>query len=320
MTITFKGVGEAGLALLQDAWKVYITLLKVMVPALIVVKALDMVGGTEWLAQMLSPLMQLVGLPEQMGLVWATAILTNIYTALVVFFDVAAGQDLSVADVSVLGILLLVAHSLPIEGAVAKMTGVSWRITVPLRLVGGFVLAAIVNQVYQAGDWQQQPAVILWQPEQQSAALSDWVLNQASILATIFFIIAGLMLLLRVLRLIGIEALMQKMLSPLLRSLTIGKEATNVTIIGLTLGLSFGAGLLIDEAKSGNIGKRDILLSVCFLGLAHSLIEDTLLILLIGADITSILWGRLLFAIVVIAAMARLVPRDTLPVSKVSLS
>lgn len=320
MNITFKGTSKAGGELLKDAWKVYLTLLKVMVPALIVVKALDMVGGTEWLAQLLSPLMQLVGLPEQMGLVWATAILTNIYTALVVFFDVAAGQDLSVAEVSVLGILLLVAHSLPIEGAVAKMTGVSWRITVPLRLVGGFVLAAIVNQIYQVGDWQQQQAVILWQPEQQSAALSDWTLNQASILVTIFFIIAGLMLLLRVLRLIGIEALMQKMLSPLLRSLTIGKEATNVTIIGLTLGLSFGAGLLIDEAKSGNIGKRDILLSVCFLGLAHSLIEDTLLILLIGADVTSILWGRLLFAIVVIAVMARLVPRETLPAPKASLS
>lgn len=320
MNITFKGISKAGGELLKDAWKVYITLLKVMVPALIVVKVLDMVGGTEWLAQLLSPLMQLVGLPEQMGLVWATAILTNIYTALVVFFDVAAGQDLSVAEVSVLGILLLVAHSLPIEGAVAKMTGVSWRITVPLRLIGGFVLAAIVNQIYQVGDWQQQQAVILWQPEQQSTALSDWALNQASLLVTIFFIITGLMLLLRVLKLIGIEALMQKMLSPLLRSLTIGKEATNVTIIGLTLGLSFGAGLLIDEAKSGNIGKRDILLSVCFLGLAHSLIEDTLLILLIGADVTSILWGRLLFAIVVIAIMARLVPRETLPEPKVSLS
>lgn len=53
-------------SLLLDVWQVYVTLLKVMVPALILVKALDMLGGTQWLAMALAPLMSLVGLPEQM--------------------------------------------------------------------------------------------------------------------------------------------------------------------------------------------------------------------------------------------------------------
>lgn len=99
---------------------------------------------------------------------------------------------------------------------------------------------------------------------------------------------------------------MHKALYPLLRGLTLGKEAANITVIGATLGLSFGAGLLIDEVKQGHISKRDTLLVMSFLGLFHSAFEDTLLILLLGADISAIVWGRLLFAIIVIAIWGRL--------------
>lgn len=300
---------EQAKLLFTDVSRVYITLLKVMVPALIIVKLLEMVGGTELLARLLAPLMALVGLPEQMGLVWATVILTNIYTGMAVFFDMAVSQTLTVAQVSVLGVMMLIVHSLPIEGAVAKMAGISWRITLPLRIGGGFLFGIIVHQIYSFGDWQQQPAVFAWQPPVTSNSLTDWVISQAMMLFSIFFIIMALMLLLRILHWCGIEKVIQLILSPFLKALTISKEATNVCVIGLTLGLTFGAGLLIDEAKAGHIKKRDVLLSVCFLGLAHSLIEDTLLILLLGPDLLVILWGRIVFAFVVIAIIARCVSR-----------
>ena len=69
---------------------------------------------------------------------------------------------------------------------------------------------------------------------------------------------------------------------------------------------NFGAGLLLREVRSGTLSRRDVWLAIGFLGLAHSLIEDTLLILLIGADLAGILWARLVFAIVVIGILARL--------------
>ncbi|QUM86217.1 MULTISPECIES: hypothetical protein [unclassified Moritella] len=297
--------------LLLDVWRVYLTLLKVMVPALIIVKGFDLVGGTQWLAAFLSPFMNLVGLPDEMGLVWATAMLTNIYTGMAVFFELAGDSSLSVAQVSVLGIMMLLAHALPVEGAVAKLSGVSWRITLPLRIGGGFILGMIANQIYQFGDWQQQPAVIVWQPTPASSSIPDWAIAQLTMLASIFFIIAALIILLRLLKWCGIEKLIQTLLSPFLKALTIGKETTNVCVIGLVLGLSFGAGLLIDEARTGKISKRDIFLAVCFLGLTHSIIEDTLLILLLGADVMSILWGRLVFGFIVIAILARCIKQES---------
>lgn len=290
--------------LAKEVWSVYVTLLKVMLPAIVIVKVLDYFGGTALLAQMLAPLMGVLGLPDTMGVVWASAILTNVYTAMVVFVDAAANSSLTVAQASVVGILILISHSVPVEGAVAKMIGVGWWATIALRVLGGFVLAYLVHVYFQLTGLGQDPAVILWQGSGGEQSLSAWLLDQVILFIGVFFIIAALMGALHVLRLLGLEKWMQYLLSPLLRLLSIGREATNITIVGITLGMSFGAGLLISEVKRGKIKQRDIVLSVCFLSLAHSLIEDTLLVLLLGADLVAILWLRLLFAVVVVAMIA----------------
>jgi len=289
----------------REVLQVYISLLKVMVPAIIAVKILDMLGGTVYLGKFLAPVMQLIGLPEQMGLVWATAILTNIYTAMVVFVDVSSSMELSVAQVSVIGVLILLSHSIPIEGAVAKMVGVRWRITIALKIFGGLTMAALVNWLYHSLDYQQQAATLLWSSDVQSLTLGQWAIEQLKLLVTIFFIISALMGLLALLRKIGVEKLLHIALSPFLKLLNISKDASSITIVGITLGLSFGAGLLINEVKSGKVSKKDVFLSVCFLSLAHSLIEDTLLVLLLGADIVAILWLRILFAFALVAIISR---------------
>lgn len=301
-----------------EIWQVYITMLKVMVPAIIVVKLLDHFGGTDLLAQLLAPLMTFVGLPEELGIIWATAMLTNIYTAMVVFVDVTENLALTTAQVSVLGILILICHSIPVEGAVAKLVGVSWRVTIVLKIAGGLLLAGFVNWLYLLFDYQQQEAVLLWQNNHAEQGLMEWAKGQMLLLITIYFIIAALIIGLGVLRKLGIEKLMHLMLSPLLKLLGITKAASNITIIGLTLGMTFGAGLLIAEVKKGVISKKDVFLSVIFLSLAHSLIEDTLLILLLGADLGAILWLRIIFAFVVTALIAQFIGRrERLIASKV---
>jgi len=83
------------------------------------------------------------------------------------------------------------------------------------------------------------------------------------------------------------------LLRPFLRVLGISKEVTNLTIIGITLGLSFGGGLLISEAKRGHTAARDVFTAIMLLNLLHSLIEDTLLTMLIGADFYTIFWGTI---------------------------
>jgi hypothetical protein len=83
-----------------------------------------------------------------------------------------------------------------------------------------------------------------------------------------------------------------------------GHDAVYLTAIGLLLGISFGAGLLIREAQSGTIPPRQIFLSCIFMGFAHSMIEDTLLMMALGADAGGIVVGRLIFAFIATGAIA----------------
>ena len=81
------------------------------------------------------------------------------------------------------------------------------------------------------------------------------------------------------------------------------EKVANIILIGLTLGISFGGGFLIEESKKNNISKKDILLSLSFLSLCHSIIEDTILILLLGRHISGILFFRIIYTIIVILIM-----------------
>lgn len=201
---------------------------------------------------------------------------------------------------------MLVGHSIPVEGAVAKRAGIPWWATLVLRVGGALLLAWLLHCFYSYFGLLQAPVALVWQPSLSTATtLSSWAIAQLETLALIFVIILALIVFLKLLKKLGLERWIHLGLLPLLKLLGIGRSAANVTVIGFTLGLSYGAGLLIRDVQNGVLGKRDSTLAVCFLGLCHSVIEDTLLILMLGADIAGILWARLLFAVIVTAMIAR---------------
>ncbi|WFB50191.1 hypothetical protein [Vibrio coralliilyticus] len=288
------------------------TLYKVMIPIIIVIKVVEELGGVALLSEWLSPLMNFVGLPDEMGLVWATTLLTNMYAGLLIFMS--TNSELTVAQVSILGSLMLIAHSIPIEAAIAKRAGVSIAMTTLVRVGGGLVFAWVLHQIYQFGDLLNIPAQIVWNPEiPPEQTYVQWAWSQVENLIAILVIIAVLLFTLKMLKLLGVEKLMAMALKPVLSVLGISREATNLTIVGITLGISFGGGLLINEAKRGHIPARDVFTAVMLLNLAHSMIEDTILVLLIGADFVTIFWGRLVFAFVVIAVMSQILKRISEP-------
>ncbi len=294
------------LAFLAQVGRVYGQLLRWMVPTLLIVKALDELGASAWLGRLLGPLMALVGLPEGTGIVWAVVLLTNLYTGLAVLYPLFPELGLSVAQGTVLGVLLLVAHALPVEAGIARAAGVPWRVTLTLRLGGALLLGALLHHAYRLGGWLQGPLVPLAAPPAAAAGLDGWLLDQLATLAGILCVLTLLMASLRLLRAVGVERLMHDLLSPVLRVIGLGRSAAGLTVVGVTLGITLGAGLLLQEVRSGQLTRREVWLAIGFLGLAHSLIEDTVLVLLIGADLSGILWARLAFALAVVALLARL--------------
>ncbi|MFT7048237.1 MAG: hypothetical protein ACJAZE_000623 [Halioglobus sp.] len=281
------------------------TLYKVMIPTLIVVKALEEMGALVYLSWLLSPLMSLVGLPESMGIVWTATIMTNLYAGMLIFFDLAQSETLSVAQVTVLCTMMLIAHGLPIEARIAQRAGIKIAITLLVRIGGALLIGFILQHIYSTGGFLQEANNIAWEPGVIDTSLQAWVITQLKSLLIILAIIALLLSILKTLRLVGFDRLLEALLSPFLKLMGIGREATTLTVIGMTLGLAIGGGLLIREAEQGHVSRRDIFASLTMLALCHSLIEDTLLMMLLGAHVSGIFWGRLLFTLLTLALVTR---------------
>ena len=122
-----------------------------------------------------------------------------------------------------------------------------------------------------------------------------------------FLIILSLMTLMKILKKTGAIEKLNNFLRPGLEFLGMSKNAAPIAIIGTTLGLAYGGGLITKEAKSGILSKKDVFYSLSFMNLSHSLIEDTLLILAIGGSLFGILLGRVLFTIFIIVIIIKIV-------------
>jgi spore maturation protein SpmB len=281
-----------------------------MIPIIVVVKLVKELGLIPYLAAPLEPVMKFVGLPAEMGLVWATALVSNIYGALIVFSTIVADHPLTAAQATVLGVMMLVGHNLPVEIKIAQATGSRVWFQVFLRTAGAVALGLVVSVTYRYLDIHQGPAAMLWQPpEALPPGLGWWALGELRNLAMIFCTVTALMAFLRFLEAIRATHLIYKIIAPILRLIGIGPKASSLAVIGLTLGIAYGGGMLINEARTGRMSGRDTFHTLSFLGICHSVFEDSLLLALIGAKFSGLLWGRIIFAIIVIAILARITAR-----------
>jgi hypothetical protein len=289
--------------LAEEIYQVSTALFKILIPVLILVKLLDEAGITLLIAKLLSPLMETIGLPETMGIVVATTIFTNIYTGLSVFM-VQGDMSMTVAQASILGCVMLLTHSLIVETAIARQTGIRISVVLITRLGSAFVYALVLHVIYGTlALGQEQAAVVLDMQMQSDPSLSDWLMDTFRNVVFIQLLIIVLLTLLKLLKFLRIDHWLAIAITPLLKMTGISKDAAPLTVIGITLGLSFGGGIIIHETRRGKLSHSDVLLTITLLGILHSIIEDTLLVMLLGGHVAAILLGRFLLAILIVSLL-----------------
>ncbi len=298
MSILHAGLFSTLAGIIREATALFLGLLKIMVPIIILVKIITELDLLPYLAALLEPVMHLMGLPGSMGLVWATAILNNVYSAMIVFVSLPVSFELSVAQVTILSTAILMAHALPIELRIAQKCGARLVFQALFRIGCAIIMGIILNFVYEWGGWLQGQNTIVWRPDPQPEGLQGWIMAQLRNLGVIYLIITALVAVIRFLDYIQFTRVLIWMLTPIFRLLGIGREAASITIVGLTMGLAYGGALIIREIRTRQIPQRDVFFSLTLMGIAHSLIEDTLLMLLLGADLSGILLAGLIFSLV----------------------
>ncbi len=303
-SLTQLGATLRGLC--QETWRVARDLFLILIPSIVIVKLLQETGIVELLAAAVEPLMQTFGLPGEMAIVWTTAIVTNIYGAMAVFLMIAGELEVTTAQMTVLGTMILICHSLPVELALTQRVGCHFLFLGPLRLLGACLCGWCLHLLFQTLGLFSGPALILWTEQRVETTWFDWGWNQVVNLLFILAVLFGLLTMVRFLNHIGFSAGMAKLLRPLLQVMGISSQGASIAVFGLLAGITFGSGLLLAEVKRNSIPDKDVVLVLAFLSLSHGILEDTALILLLGGHLFGILLFRLLFSVVVLAILSKL--------------
>ncbi len=268
---------------------------KVLIPLTVCLKIICELGWLPYLAVPLKPVALLTGLPPDLGIAWAAGLFVNLYSALFVLVSLLPElpAPLTVEQTTVFALMLLLAHSLPVEGRIAKQCGVSFWAETGVRCLVALVSGVLHVVVAALGIWQEPATVLFTSPPVQPGVL-NWIAGEAYKLAGVFVIVCAVMLLQRFLRYSGIAMWLGRLMEPGLRRLGMGPAAAVTVVVGFSMGLIYGSGIIIKESQAGNLSHCEIFLAVTLISLSHALIEDTFLMGVIGASLWGILFVRIL--------------------------
>ena len=281
-------LGPHLLTALKNGFGAWVFVVKLTIPAMILTRLLLYFDLIPYVAAVFEPLMKLLGLPAEGALVWVASMLANVYVGVTVYVSLSPIMEpWTLAQITTMGAMILLAHSLIVEGAICGATGLSfWRVTA-FRLISAFLMGLIIHLTALMTGWGAEPSALVGALNFSAEAVppwGQWALASVQQLFMILFLVEGLMLLMELIKYLGLTRLLAKVLGPPLRFAGVGERALMVTVIGCVVGLGYGGGLIIAESRSGNIAPRDIFGAVMLMSVFHSMFEDTLVMWFLGGS------------------------------------
>ena len=283
---------------LRPALKTGLWIIAITVPVSFGVLLLKMTGLLPVIARLFAPLFALFGMPGESALVFVTAGLVNIYACIAVI----EALDLTGRTVTILALMCLISHNLPVETAVQKKTGTSFFVILGVRLATSFCGAFALNLLLPADGRSIVPSVgantMVAGPF--GMELMGWLAGISYLCTKIIVLVTLLMILQRVMETFGIMRLLSGLLKYPLLVLGIPHEAAFLWIVANTIGLAYGAGVIIDHVERGGLSVQNADILNYHIAISHSLLEDTLLFAAIGVSVGWIVLPRILLAGVVV--------------------
>jgi len=273
-------------------------LLKFIIPISLGMMFLQQLGVLAFISRKIGPAFHLVGLSGEAALPFLAGALLNVYSGLAA----VAQLDFTGRELTILCMMILISHNLPIEATVQHKSGSSgWRLVL-LRLAmsaaGALVLHLLMppDAVAPAGGHAAAgDAALSW-----AAALHKWFVETAWVTLKIALFASGVMVLQQFLEEFRVMPVFSRILAPPLALLGLPGNTVFLWVVANTLGLAYGAGVLLEETRSGRLSKRDIEIVNRSIAVCHSLLEDTLLCVAVGASAFWITLPRIALAAAVV--------------------
>ncbi len=267
-----------------------------MLPISLIVTLMQHYGIISWLAQYLHPLFQHIGLPGASAIAFLTAASVTTYAGLAVMLS----MTLTMRQATILAVMALICHALPLESAVVKKVGSNpWKMAV-IRIVAAFLAALWLN-------WVLPPMseAYVAHPVSEAALpliplLLQWCEDSVRMSVMICLILLGLMFLQRLMDDYGIMYRLVRPLRPLMRFFGLPDNSAYLWLVGNVLGISYGSAMMLSLEECGQITRQEADEVNYHLIMSHSMLEDTMVFASTGIPALWILSTRLLFALALV--------------------
>jgi hypothetical protein len=148
---------------------------------------------------------------------------------------------------------------------------------------------------------------------------SQILMSSIKLVIELTLIITGVMLIVEVLQEYKILHHLTSLLNPVTSLLKLPRAANLPLLAGICVGISFGAAIIIDSSENGSLNDKEIYLINLFLVICHSLIEDTIVWMALGAYAIPVQIARIITALIICYCYSQYLNRKN-PRSSISSS
>ncbi|SES38503.1 nucleoside recognition domain-containing protein [Salipaludibacillus aurantiacus] len=285
---------------LLTTWK----LGKIIFPITLIVTMLSQTFVMDWLTRVLAPLMGFIGLSGESAIPLVLGNVLNLYAAIGAMLT----MDLTVKQVFILAVMLSFSHNLFVESAVAKQVGLKIWVVLLVRIGLALVSAWLIHIFWQGGSEKASYGFVPsggTENIEGYGAIALYGMESAIIgILQLAAIVIPIMVFIQIMKDLQWLQVFSKWMTPFTKVLGVKPNTSTTLAAGLTFGLAYGAGVMIQAAKEDGVSKKDLYLVFIFLVACHAVIEDTLLFAPLGIPLWPLLLVRLVVAILLTVTVA----------------
>ena len=266
---------------IRSSW----TILKLIVPIYILADILFYYDVLKHISFIFKPIVSLLGLPQEAALSIVSGLFLNLYAAIAF----AAPLGLGAKEWTILAVFLGIAHALLVETEIMKKLGISRSFSIVLRLSVGLCVGYLTSILPESWFESQNLEDITLPIQHQFQSIFEVLQNS---------LYESLSLSLKIIALVTILIFFLDFIKSLsfIQHYSQRVNSGFSIAVGVVLGITYGAGILISEYEKGLLGKREIFFIGTYLMICHAIIEDTLLFVIFGANPWVIVTLRVIFA------------------------
>ena len=282
---------------LAKGWGGFVWMLKILVPISLLTSLLAWSGWINRLDFILAPAMGVIGLPPVAALPLIAGLLTGPYGAIAAM----APLPLTINHMTLIAIFLLISHNLIQEGVIQNQSGLSFLKATLIRLIAS--VTAVMVASWFMGPETAAGALTDTRVTTQApfySMLKSWSIDTLVLAAKILVIIIALMIILEVMKNYNLVGRIVGLMAPVLKVFGLGKQTGFMWLTAALFGLTYGAAVIVAEAREGYLSKDELEHLHLSIGINHSMIEDPALFIPLGLSFFWLSVPRIAAAIITV--------------------